>query len=209
MKIALIGYKGKTGSKVYQELLDNNYEVIAIDKDGVLLSHVIQEVDLVIDFTNKHVALKHIFICLDNLKPFIVGTTGFSYDELAVIKSKCNLLKVKGVICYNFSLPLLLIIKMIKPLSNYFENINYFDIHHISKLDKVSGTTYLFMLQNSKIKLKSYKTDKNNITYVVQMTSKYDKLVLSYQVNDKIVFAKGLVNYLNSQDDSMIINLLE
>jgi hypothetical protein len=29
------------------------------------------------------------------------------------------------------------------------------------------------------------------------------------QVNDKIVFAKGLVNYLNSQDDSMIINLLE
>lgn len=98
---------------------------------------------------------------------------------------------------------------MIKPLSNYFENINYFDIHHISKLDKVSGTTYLFMLQNSKIKLKSYKTDKNNITYVVQMTSKYDKLVLYYQVNDKIVFAKGLVNYLNSQDDSMIINLLE
>ena len=33
MKIALIGYKGKTGSKVYQELLDNNYEVIAIDKN--------------------------------------------------------------------------------------------------------------------------------------------------------------------------------
>lgn len=90
-KIALIGYKGKTGNKVYQELLDNNYEVIAIDKDGVLLSHVIQEVDLAIDFTNKHAALKHIFICLDNLKPFIVGTTWFSYDELAVIKSKCNL----------------------------------------------------------------------------------------------------------------------
>ena len=112
-----------------------------------------------------------------------------------------------GITC--LVLAILLIIKMIKPLSNYFENINYFDIHHISKLDKVSGTTYLFMLQNSKIKLKSYKTDKNNITYVVQMTSKYDKLVLSYQVNDKIVFAKGLVNYLNSQDDSMIINLLE
>ena len=57
MKIALIGYKGKTGSKVYQELLDNNYEVIAIDKDGVLLSHVIQDVDLVIDFTNKNINL--------------------------------------------------------------------------------------------------------------------------------------------------------
>lgn len=209
MKIALIGYKGKTGSKVYQELLDNNYEVIGIDKEGILLSKVINDVDLVIDFTNKQSALKHIFVCLDNLKPFIVGTTGFSYDELAVIKSRCNLLKVKGVICYNFSLPLLLIIKMIKPLSDHFETINYFDIHHISKIDKVSGTTYLFMLQNSKIKLKSYKTNKNNITYVVQMTSKYDKLVLSYQVNDKIVFAKGLVNYLKSQDDSMIINLLE
>lgn len=208
MKIALCGYSGKTGRKVYDLLVESGYDVIGIDENSISLSKVINQIDLVIDFTNKEVALKHIFICLDNLKPFIVGTTGFTYDELAIIKSKCNLLKVKGVICYNFSLPLNQIIKLIKPLSNYFDDIDYLDIHHVSKIDKKSGTTYLFLLQNRKIHIKSYKTNKNTITYVVKMISKYDKLILSYQVDDKIVFAKGVLSYLQSKDDSMIINLL-
>lgn len=208
LKIALCGYSGKTGRKVYDLLVESGYDVIGIDENSISLSKVINQIDLVIDFTNKEVALKHIFICLDNLKPFIVGTTGFTYDELAIIKSKCNLLKVKGVICYNFSLPLNQIIKLIKPLSNYFDDIDYLDIHHVSKIDKKSGTTYLFLLQNRKIHIKSYKTNKNTITYVVKMISKYDKLILSYQVDDKIVFAKGVLSYLQSKDDSLIINLL-
>lgn len=208
MKIALCGYSGKTGRKVYDLFVESGYDVIGIDENSISLSKVINQIDLVIDFTNKEVALKHIFICLDNLKPFIVGTTGFTYDELAIIKSKCNLLKVKGVICYNFSLPLNQIIKLIKPLSNYFDDIDYLDIHHVSKIDKKSGTTYLFLLQNRKIHIKSYKTNKNTITYVVKMISKYDKLILSYQVDDKIVFAKGVLSYLQSKDDSLIINLL-
>lgn len=208
MKIALCGYSGKTGRKVYDLLVESGYDVIGIDENSISLSKVINQIDLVIDFTNKEVALKHIFICLDNLKPFIVGTTGFTYDELAIIKSKCNLLKVKGAICYNFSLPLNQIIKLIKPLSNYFDDIDYLDIHHVSKIDKKSGTTYLFLLQNRKIHIKSYKTNKNTITYVVKMISKYDKLILSYQVDDKIVFAKGVLSYLQSKDDSLIINLL-
>ena len=204
----MCGYSGKTGSYVYNELVKEGYDVIGIDSNSISLSKVIKDVDIVIDFTNKETALKHIFICLDYLKPFIVGTTGFTYDELAVIKSKCNMLKVKGVICYNFSMPLLSIIKMIKPLSTYFETIEYLDIHHVSKIDKKSGTTYLFLLQNNKIKVKSYKTCKNTITYVVKMISKYDKIILSYQVYDKIVFAKGVLSYLKSKDDTQIINLL-
>ena len=208
MKIAICGYSGKTGSVVYKLLNEKGYDVIGIDCNSVSLTKVIKDIDLLIDFTNKEAALKHIFICLDNLKPFIVGTTGFTYDELAVIKSKCNLLNVKGVISYNFSLPLIQIIKMIKPLSNYFDQIDYLDIHHVSKIDKKSGTTYLFLLQNSKINVKSFKTLKNTITYVVKMESKYDKIIISYQVNDKIVFANGLLSYIESQDDSQIINLL-
>ena len=209
LKIALCGYKGKVGNKVYETLLLENYDVIGVEQNENTLLNVIKDVDLVIDFTNKETSLKHMLISLDYKKPFIVGTTGFSYDELAMIKSKCNLLKVKGVICYNFSLPLIQIIKTIKPLSNYFQTINYYDIHHVSKIDKKSGTTYLFLLQNDKISIKSYRTSKNTITYVVQMISKYDKLNISYQVDDKKVFALGLIEYLKSKDDTLIINLLD
>lgn len=208
MKIALCGYKGKTGQAVYDVLKENKYEVIGVDMDSEPLYKIIANVDLVIDFTNKTQALKHIFICLDYHKPFIVGSTLFTYDELALIKSLCNLEKVKGIICYNFSLPINYLLKEIPIFSKYFENIEYFDIHHISKVDKVSGTTYLFKLKNEKIKVKSFKTNKNTITYVIQMSSKYDKMIISYLINDRKAFAIGLLNYLKNQDESEIINLI-
>ena len=81
MKIAICGYKGKTGSKVYELLKEKRYDVIGIEKKDKLLDFI-NSIDLLIDFTNKTEALKHIFMCLDFKKPFIVGTTGFTYDEL-------------------------------------------------------------------------------------------------------------------------------
>lgn len=208
MKIALCGYKGKTGKAVYDVLKENQYDIIGVDKDSEPLYKIIAKVDLVIDFTNKTQAMKHIFVCLDYHKPFIVGTTGFSYDELALIKSLCNLERVKGIICYNFSLPINYLLKEILSFSQYFEQMEYFDIHHISKIDKVSGTTYLFKLKNERIKVKSFKTNKNTITYVIQMSSKYDKMIISYLINDRKAFALGLLNYLKNQDESEIINLI-
>lgn len=208
MKIALCGYSGKTGQKVYEILKENKYDVIGVDDKSEPLHKIIKMVDLVIDFTNKNQALKHIFICFDYHKPFIVGTTGFSYDELALIKSLCNLEKVKGVICYNFSIPLNYLLNQIPIFKNYFENMEYIDIHHVSKIDKVSGTTYLFKLKNEQIEIKSLKTYKNTITYVIQMSTKYDKMIITYRVDDKKAFAIGLLNYLKTKDDSQITNLI-
>lgn len=207
MKIAVCGYKGKTGSKIYDLLLKNNFDVIGIDINDSLYNQI-NDVDLVIDFTNKKAALKNIYICLDFLKPFIVGTTGFTYDELASIKSRCNYYKLNGIICYNFSLPLNFILKQFQFFNNYFTDFSYLDIHHISKIDKTSGTTYLFMLKNNKIKIKSLKTYKNSVIYVIQMSTKYDKMIITYQVDDKIVFANGILHYLKTKDESVFINLL-
>lgn len=208
MKIAVCGYKGKTGSKVYELLKRNNYEVIGIEKKDSLLD-AIKSIDLLIDFTNKTEALKHIYMCLDFHKPFIVGTTGFTYDELACIKKYCNIEKIKGIISYNFSMPLNLILKEFDFFNDYFEQFNYLDIHHISKIDKVSGTTYLFMLKNNKFEVKSIKTNKNYVTYIIQMSNKYDKIVITYQVLDKVVFAKGILHYLKTKDESLFVNLLD
>ena len=115
---------------------------------------------------------------------------------------------VKGIICYNFALPINFLLKHFKFFNSYFTNFTYLDIHHISKVDKVSGTTYLFLLQNQKIQIKTYKTNKNIITYLIQMKTKYDKMVISYQINDKKVFALGLLNYLKTKDEKQINNLI-
>ena len=207
IKIALCGYKGKTGRQVYEVLKENNFEIFPIDKEDNLLN-VIEKADCVIDFTNKETALNHINICINYKKPFICGTTGFNSEELAKIKSSCNINKVKGVICYNFSLPLNYILNSIDFFKKYFDEFTYLDIHHISKIDKVSGTTYLFLLKNNKIKIKSIKTNKNVITYIIQMSSKYDKMIITYQVYDKKTFGIGVMNYLLTKDETSINNLI-
>ena len=66
----------------------------------------------------------------------------------------------------------------------------------------------MFLLKNKKIKIKSVKTNKKTISYVVQMASKYDKMIITYQVTDKKVFALGILYYLLSKDESYLINLI-
>lgn len=208
IKIALCGYSGKTGKKIYELLKENGYEVFGVDIDKPLIN-IINKIDVVIDFTNVNVSLKHINIAIKHRKDFIVGTTGFAKKQIKIIKERCIKDNIKGIICYNFSLPINYILKSIDFFSNYFDDYKFFDIHHISKLDKKSGTTYLFKLKNKNFEVKSTKTSKNTITYVVQMTTKYDKIIISYQVKDKIVFALGVLEYLKTFKKENIINLLE
>ena len=40
------------------------------------------------------------------------------------------------------------------------------------------------------------------------MSSKYDKMIITYQVYDKKAFAIGVINYLKTFDESMINNLI-
>lgn len=208
MKIALCGYKGKMGKEVYSLLLENFNDVIAIEKEDDNLLQVIDDIDLLIDFTNKESALKHIYLCLEFHVPFIVGTTNFSYSELQAIKELCLMNNVKGVICYNFSIVINYILKSINAYNKHFDEISYIDIHHVSKLDKLSGTAYLFTRQNDKIKIKSLRTKKDTITYIVQMTGKYDKIIITYQALSRKIFALGLIDYLKNKDDDKIINLI-
>lgn len=208
IKIAICGYKGKTGSKVYELLSDNNFDVIGIDRFDNL-SNVIDKVDLLIDFTNVVSAINNINMCLKHNKPFIVGTTGFNKFQIETIKNKCHEKNIKGIICYNFSLPLNVILNQFDYFNDYFENINYIDVHHISKIDKESGTTKLFLAKNKNIKVKSLKSKKNSVIYIIQMINKYDKMSITYQVDDKVVFALGILHYLKTQDESLFINLLK
>lgn len=208
MKIAMCGYKGKTGSKVYQVLKANKYEVIGIEKDENELIDYIEDVDLVIDFTNKENAFVNIYMCLEFHKPFIIGTTGFSENELKSIKELCDVNNVKGVICYNFAIPLNYLFSKLNNFFNYFEEITFFDIHHVSKKDKKSGTSYVVSSINNNIKVKSYQSNSKVITYVFQLKTKCDKIIITYQVNDKIAFAYGLLEYIKFKNENSIINLI-
>ena len=147
-------------------------------------------------------------MCLEFHKPFIIGTTGFSEGELKSIKELCDVNNVKGVICYNFAIPINYLFSKLNNFFNYFEEITFFDIHHVSKKDKKSGTSYVVSSINNNIKVKSYQSNSKVITYVFQLKTKCDKIIITYQVNDKIAFAYGLLEYIKFKNENSIINLI-
>ena len=55
----MIGYKGKTGSKVYEALIKENYDVIGVEKEEKTLLSIIEKVDLVIDFTPSIIVMSY------------------------------------------------------------------------------------------------------------------------------------------------------
>ena len=78
----------------------------------------------------------------------------------------------------------------------------------VSKKDKKSGTSYVVSSINNNIKVKSYQSNSKVITYVFQLKTKCDKIIITYQVNDKIAFAYGLLEYIKYKNENSIINLI-
>lgn len=209
MKIILCGSEGKCGSVVYQHLCQQFHEVYCVNKDKISLEEQlknVQNVDYIVDFTNKEVALKHLNLAIQHHIPFLCGTTGFSNEEIQLLKEKCKKNKLKGYICPNFSIPLTVLIKNLPVLANDAEEVLYQEVHHTSKKDIPSGTAKLCKTLYPNLKISSYQEDTYTITYLITFVYKYATMVIDYKVESKDVYAEGLIYAL--QHPEFFYNLL-
>lgn len=210
----MCGSKGKCGSEVFKLLKKKKYKVVAeVNKGETTLEEALiqyNQVDYIIDFTNKETALKHIQLCLNKRIPFISGTTGFTKEELEYIRYMCHKNKVKGIICSNFSLPMSCLIKNFDLLSSSFEKVTIKEGHHYTKKDKPSGTGKI-LVEKAKCKCEIESVDRTDyiIQYVIQFESKYDKMEITYEVYNKTVYAMGVLHYLEHPDDQVFVNLIQ
>ena len=108
IKIAIIGVGGRMGRHLLQTVYEAGYlgaaiaraESIIIGQDagefaglGQIglkivddLQQVIDNIDVVIDFSTLSSTLKHLQICVQSGTPIIIGTTGFSVEQLVDIQ---------------------------------------------------------------------------------------------------------------------------
>lgn len=110
---------------------------------GIKLSDVIDhdDIDVVVDFTDKNSCLEHMKISIENGKPFVTGTTGFSNDDMVEI----NELSKKGKIFYspNFSPGIYILGKALQNIAELAQDdydIEMLEMHHNQKKDAPSGT---------------------------------------------------------------------
>lgn len=120
-------------------------ELAGVGKLGVTVSgnliDVIDDFDVLIDFTVPEVSLVNAHICSDNGKQIVLGTTGFTEEQKAVLLSVVD----HTALCMasNFSTGVNVCFKLLEMAVSVLGDdvdIEIYEAHHRHKVDAPSGT---------------------------------------------------------------------
>jgi 4-hydroxy-tetrahydrodipicolinate reductase len=165
VKIAVAGAAGRMGSRI--TALSKEYEglqltgafekkghkdigkdigtVVGIGNTGVTLvdslESIIDSVDLVIDFTTISSTKENIKLTSSKGKAMVIGTTGFSKDDLKEISELTK--KIPCVMASNMSMGVNLLLKILQDIARVLGDdydIEIIEAHHRLKKDAPSGT---------------------------------------------------------------------
>lgn len=97
--------------------------------------------DVLIDFTRPEGTLAHVAACRAARKPIVIGTTGFSAEQLAAIREAAGDIPV--VLAPNMSVGVNVALKLVELAARALGpsyDIDVFEMHHKLKVDAPSGT---------------------------------------------------------------------
>jgi 4-hydroxy-tetrahydrodipicolinate reductase len=120
-------------------------ELAALGKLGVPLSAdlaaVLDQFDVLIDFTHPSVTLRNLALCRQAGKAMVIGTTGFSLEEKQLLAEAGK--EIPIVFAANFSVGVNLCLKLLDTAARVLGDevdIEIIEAHHRHKLDAPSGT---------------------------------------------------------------------
>jgi 4-hydroxy-tetrahydrodipicolinate reductase len=105
------------------------------------LDRVVDEFDVLIDFTHPTVTLKNLAFCRKHHKAMIIGTTGFSVEEKQLLAEAGKDIPI--VFAANFSVGVNLCLKLLDTAARVLGDdvdIEITEAHHRHKVDAPSGT---------------------------------------------------------------------
>ncbi len=159
IKVLVNGALGKMGSTVARTVTEQkDMELVAAVNDhgaGTVISGgVVIESDLaaaiaahkpdvVVDFTRPDVVMGCLRTVLNAGVNAVVGTTGFSQEDLDELKGLAEKNNVGCLICPNFAMGAVLMMKIAAEVAKYFPNAEIIELHHDQKMDAPSGTAIL------------------------------------------------------------------
>jgi 4-hydroxy-tetrahydrodipicolinate reductase len=96
--------------------------------------------DVMVDFTIAKASMPAVRTAADMGVNMVIGTTGFSADELAEMEKLSKTKKIGIVIAPNFALGAVVMIHLAKIAGKFFDHAEIIELHHDKKLDAPSGT---------------------------------------------------------------------
>lgn len=165
LRVAIVGVSGRMGlCLVKAAMLSKNTQLTvavsrpesdAVDRDaGELagmghtdvkvvddLSAVVDQFDVLIDFTRPEPSMEYIEICRQAGKQIIIGTTGYSDEQKAAINQAAKDIAI--VLAPNMSIGVNLSLKLLEMTAKVmgdYTDIEVIEAHHRHKVDAPSGT---------------------------------------------------------------------
>jgi 4-hydroxy-tetrahydrodipicolinate reductase len=163
IKIIVAGPRGRMGSEAVKLVHETEgFELVAaLDRkhDGMNLTeiegfHGIEapvyadaeqcfsrvKADVLIDLTTPEVGMLHTETALTaGIRP-VVGTTGFSNEDLERLDRLTKETGLGCIIAPNFAIGAILMMKFSQMAAKYFPDVEVIELHHDQKLDAPSGT---------------------------------------------------------------------
>lgn len=154
IRVAIAGPRGNMGKEAVKMIhASSEFELIAVldskETDVTFscpvftdLQQLINESqpDVLVDLTSPELGMKHTSLALENKVHAVVGTTGFSEDDLKKLALLCEQHHVGCIIAPNFSIGAVLMMKFAQQAARYMHDVEIIEMHHDRKLDAPSGT---------------------------------------------------------------------
>ena len=141
IKVAVVGATGRMG-KLALDLIEASQHTslhAALDSKSEL-SQVLGA-DVVFDVTKFEVSQRVVEFAIDNDLRVVVGTSGWSAQQLDALKPKLAAHpKAAVVVIPNFSIGSMLASSFAAQAAKFFDSIEIVEAHHAGKIDSPSGT---------------------------------------------------------------------
>ena len=207
MRILVLG-QGKTGKLVAEVATERGHDVRGLDilenaDARALTPEFLAGFDVAIDFTTPQAVIQNMRACLTAGAKIVVATTGW-YAKLPEMLKLAESTHAGLLYGTNFSIGVQVMLKLAQQMGESLAGVGYkfsiVETHHITKLDKPSGTAISIaeMVERgagSKIEvpIDSVREGDAKGTHVLQAVSEADRVVLTHEAFSRRGFAEGAV----------------
>lgn len=136
--VSVLDYKEIGATLAHLEAFPDHYNVPIYTEMANLVADT--KPDVLVDLTNPHSVYAHTKEALQlGVRP-VIGTTGFTDEQLEELKGLAHDKGIGCIIAPNFAIGAILMMKFAKEAAKYLPDVEIIEMHHDRKLDAPSGT---------------------------------------------------------------------
>ncbi len=144
IRVLVNGANGKMGQEVVKAIQQDkelNLAGTAGKNDNLAEKIKSTQAQVVVDFTVAGSGFKNTQTIIEAGAHPVIGTTGFSLEQIDALQKIAATKKLGGIVAPNFSPGAVLMMQFSETAARYFPHVEIIEMHHDGKKDAPSGTS--------------------------------------------------------------------